>query len=315
MDMKASDKQRAKDDKGTTFRSISFDLQAILSVPFSSDNQVYYRRKLNVYNFTIFEGHNSNGECFVWDECAGSKGSSEIATCLFKYLTSLPATVKHVTTYSDTCGGQNGNKFFAAAMLYVVNCTPIETIDVKYMESGHSYLEADSIHATIERSRKNKKIFTTREWALLIAASRRNPTPYNVSIMQFDDFYNFKLLQEQVLHNTTINTENARVKWLKIKWIRFKKSEPFIIEYKYDLSEDRFMEININQTKKAVRGLEAFSWSAINLKCKYSKPNPISSTKKDDLLFLLTKGVIPSDYKNFIENLPSSSSDLKIDEN
>lgn len=175
MDMKASDKQRAKEDKGIRFRTISFDLQAILSVPFSGDNQIYYRRKLNVYNFTIFEGHDSNGDCFVWDECAGSKGSSEIATCIYMYLSSLPKTVTHVSTFSDTCGGQNRNKYFAAAMLYAVSHTHINLIDVKYMESGHSYLEADSMHATIERARKNKKIYTTREWALLISGSRRNP--------------------------------------------------------------------------------------------------------------------------------------------
>lgn len=40
-------------------------------------------------------------------------------------------------------------------MLYVVNCTYIETINVNHMESEHSYLEADSIRATIERARKN----------------------------------------------------------------------------------------------------------------------------------------------------------------
>jgi len=40
-------------------------------------------------------------------------------------------------------------------MLCAVNrIDNIETIDVKFMESGHSYLEADTMHATIERHRK-----------------------------------------------------------------------------------------------------------------------------------------------------------------
>lgn len=63
-----------------------------------------------------------------------------------------------MTTYSDTAGGQNRNKYLAAALLHTINNGPLQTIDVKYMESGHSYLEADSMHATIERARKNKKI-------------------------------------------------------------------------------------------------------------------------------------------------------------
>lgn len=314
MDMKASDKQKAIDVKGVTFRSISFDLQAILSVPYAGDNQIYYRRKLIVYNFTIFENHDSNGECFVWDECAGSKGSSEIATCLIKYLSALPSTVTHVSTFSDTCGGQNRNKYFAAAMLYAVNCTHIEVIDVKYMESGHSYLEADSMHATIERARKNKRIFTTREWALLISTSRRKPKPYNVTSMNYDDFYNFKDLEQEMIKNQKVNTLNESVQWLKIKWLRFQKSEPFIIQYKYELLEDEFMEINIHQKKIRTRianPTPRSDWGSTNLKLKNSKPIPISDAKKKDQIFLLSKGVIPADYKSFIDNLPSTSKNVR----
>jgi len=89
MKMKSADKQKAVIDGGNTFRSITFDLQAILSLSFAGDNQLYYKHKLNIYNFTIFDGHNKDGYCFVWDECNGKKGSSEIATYLLKYITQL----------------------------------------------------------------------------------------------------------------------------------------------------------------------------------------------------------------------------------
>lgn len=168
MEMKKIDKQKAILDHGHTFRAITFDLQAILSVPFAGDNQLYYKRKLNVYNFTISDAFNKSGHCYVWDECSGKKGSLEIGTCLLKYLFELPKSVKHVSSFSDTCGGQNRNKNVCAAMLYAVNkINNLQIVDLKYMETGHSYLEADAMHATIERTRKHKKIYTTREWALL----------------------------------------------------------------------------------------------------------------------------------------------------
>lgn len=139
---------------------------------------IYYKRKLNAYNFTIYENHSSDGYCYIWDECNAQKGSNEIATCVLKYLESLPDTVTHVSSFSDTCGGQNRNKHICAAMLYAVNSIHhLETIDLKYMESGHSYLEADAMHATIERARKHKKNYTTREWALLIYSARIKPKP------------------------------------------------------------------------------------------------------------------------------------------
>lgn len=147
--MKEEDKTRALTDK--TFRSITFDLQAILQCPYAAENQLYYTRKLNVYNFTIFDSYNSNGINFLWDECNGKKGSNEIGSCLLAYLKTLPPHVKHVASFSDTCGGQNRNRNIAAAMLYAVtNISTIEIIDIKFMESGHSYLEADSMHARIE---------------------------------------------------------------------------------------------------------------------------------------------------------------------
>jgi len=156
-------------DNGLTFRTISFDLQSILSLPFAGDNQLYYRRKLNVYNFTIFDSFENTG--YVWNECNGKKGSAEI--CLIKYLTQLPESVSHITTYSDTCRGKNRNKNIFA----INNLQHLETIDGEYMESGHSCLEADFVHATNERCRKHKKIYTTQEWALLFSTARIKPSP------------------------------------------------------------------------------------------------------------------------------------------
>lgn len=73
MEMKKIDKQKAILDNGSTFRAITFDLEAILSVPYAGDSQLYYKRKLNIYNITIFDAFNKNGFCYVWDECSGKK--------------------------------------------------------------------------------------------------------------------------------------------------------------------------------------------------------------------------------------------------
>ena len=69
---------------------------------------------------------------------------------------SLPATIHHIKSLSDTCGGQNRNVHVAAAMLYAVRSLDhLHTTDLKFMESGHSSMEADLMHAAIERERKH----------------------------------------------------------------------------------------------------------------------------------------------------------------
>ncbi|KAF3857119.1 hypothetical protein F7725_008978, partial [Dissostichus mawsoni] len=62
----------------------------------------------------------------------------------------------HVVLYSDTCGGQNRNAGFSAMCLHAVKTLPISIIDHKFMESGHSQMECDSVHAAIETARKKK---------------------------------------------------------------------------------------------------------------------------------------------------------------
>uniref|UniRef100_A0A6P7GN78 Uncharacterized protein LOC114344462 n=1 Tax=Diabrotica virgifera virgifera TaxID=50390 RepID=A0A6P7GN78_DIAVI len=305
MQMKADDKQRSRADEGKTFRSISFDMQAILPIPHAGDNQIYYKHKLNVYNFTIYDTSNSDGHCFVWDETHGNKGSVEIGSCLLKYLMNLPETVTHVASFSDTCSGQNRNKFVTAAMLYAVNkIDNLKIIDLKFMETGHSYLEADSMHSTIERAKRHKKIYSTREWCLLISTARLKPREYYVTNMKFTDFFDLQKLVEDNVFNTTLNTNNEKVNWLRIKWLRFQKETPNIVQYKYNLTEESFFEIDISSNKRK-QGRKK-KWESIILNRKYTSRLPISQKKKKDLVFLLEKKVIPEDYENFIKEIPQT---------
>ncbi|KAJ8949691.1 hypothetical protein NQ314_008154 [Rhamnusium bicolor] len=222
MQMKQNDRNRGVAEKGRSFRAATFDLQAILSVPFAGDNQIFYKLKLHVYNLTIFDGSNPEGHCYVWDETHGKKGSAEIGTCLLKYLHGLPETVTHVSTFSDTCGGHNRNKYVAAAMLYAVNkINHLKVIVLKFMESGHSYLEADSMHATIERARKHKTIYTTREWSVLISAARIRPKPYIVNNLNFNDFYDLQKVADTMISNVTeIKEPRGRGRRTKEKRLR-----------------------------------------------------------------------------------------------
>jgi len=170
------------------------------------------------YNFIIIDASKNHGFCFVWDETNGKKGSNEIGSCLLKYIFNLPDSVTHIIAFSDTCGGQNQNQFVCTSLLYAVNTKPnLAIIDFKFMESSHSYLECDSMHATIERKSKHKIIYTTREWALLISTARLNPKPYVVDDMTFKDFYDLKDLVGRTVKNVSNTITNEKVNWIKIK--------------------------------------------------------------------------------------------------
>ena len=132
--------------------TVTFDIQSVLQIPSSEVSLLYYKRKLNMYNLTIYEGFQPNrGFCLAWTEISGNRGSCEIGSCLLWDITNhFPPHVKHLSLFSDTCGGRNRNIQVASLFLNLVQVTELSIMEQKFLESGHSYMECDSMHSAIE---------------------------------------------------------------------------------------------------------------------------------------------------------------------
>ena len=73
---KTRDKQLAKKDPAT--HVVTLDLQAVLPTPCGMVSQLYYTRKLSVYNFTIYSLGDGNASCFIWVETQGRTGEDPV---------------------------------------------------------------------------------------------------------------------------------------------------------------------------------------------------------------------------------------------
>lgn len=166
-----------------------------------------------------------------------------------------------------------------------------------YLESGHSQMEVDSMHACIERARKHKQIYSTNEYRGIIEGARKRPYPYKVNQMAHSEFYNLETLAEVVVKNRTKATDGKKVNWLKVKFFQFKRGSN-LVAFKYNVDDPEFSYLNVNDEMCAV------AWTYIKLLIKYPKLLPISLAKKKDLLSLLKCGVIPKAYEYFINSLP-----------
>ena len=136
--------------------------------------------------------------------------------------------------------------------------------------------------------------------------------PYEVHYLKYSEFYDLQILTENMIYNTTINTSEDKVLWMKIKWIRLQKSQPNIIQYKYDLNASSFYEIDTLESKR--RSGRKRKWESAQLSCKYNSRIAVSEKKKKDLIYLLIKNIIPDDYSDFINSIPtaSNSTDLMV---
>ena len=168
------DKQAAKENPGV--HTVTFDLEAVLTTPCTLVSQLYYMRKLNVYNLSIYSLSDSKGYAYVWDEVNGRRGANEIATCLYKYLMNLPNTKTHVILYSDSCRGQNKNHIVASSLLHILaNSQSLQIIEHKFLVSGHTQMECDSMHSAIEKCKKVISVYAPSQWHMVISMARKNP--------------------------------------------------------------------------------------------------------------------------------------------
>ena len=301
---KERDKQLAK--MHSNIYAATFDLQAVLYTPCSLVSLMYYMRKFCYYNFTIFSLATLSGSCYVWTEVEAKRGSCEIATCLNLHLLSLSPPTDHVIFYSDACGGQNRNQVIAACFLEAVETIPsINIIDHKFLESGHTQMECDSMHSAVDHAKKHTAIYTPYRWDTVLRQARRR-NPYTVVPIRHGDVKDFKKVKQDRQKNVKLTTDGKKVQWNKIKWMRYTKKEPGTCYIKYDFDEE-FQEVKVYGTKRG-RSAETESVKIGGIPQKYKSKLPISAAKKKDLMQMCKTGVIPPEFHDFYEKLPSSSS-------
>lgn len=311
MKEKDEDKKRATGD--VSFKSITCDMQSVLQIPTGQVSLLYYLRKLNLYNFTIYESAPPNEAfCYFWTETNGKRGSCEIGSCLSLYINSLPPEVKQLTIFSDTCAGQNRNVQITALLLHIVRIHPtLCVIEQKYMESGHSYMEVDSMHSSIETAKHHVDIYSVHEYENVFKMARsgrkRDKLPYNTRALQFEEFLDLKKLVQLTINNKKEDQKGNNVNLLKVKCFKYDKQFPNTVHYKYGFA-DEYEKIDIGFTRRASnRKTKEENFKDIIIPQLYQRQLPISVAKKKDLLKLCARNIIPSTLMDWYKNLPCSS--------
>jgi hypothetical protein len=71
------------------------------------------------------------------------------------------------------------NDFNLAPVYSLAICSNLETIEQKFLESGHTQMECDSMQSTIEQAKKRTSIFIPSQWDTIITMARKKH-PYIV---------------------------------------------------------------------------------------------------------------------------------------
>lgn len=280
---------------------LTFDLEKTLPTPHLNTNEVYYMRQLWTYNLGIHHYPKDRAVMNMWHEGMAGRGSTEIASCLYDFYQSLPDEIEHVVTLSDGCGGQNRNFPMARFHTYIVNHVPhIHSVNMMFMETGHSYLPNDRDFGLISRAiKKRETVYTPVQYQELVQNCNKK-SPFEVNRMT--RFISFNAL-ENVLINRKKNEEGNQVRWLKIRWVVFEKGS-LKMKYKTSLTEEEFMVVDLCRQKRrpeeALARLQDFVPEEIPI------VHNITYKKYCDLQKLLD--YIPPIHHEFFEMLPHETS-------
>lgn len=282
--------------------SCNFDLQQVLLCPSDpANNALFYKRRLATYDFTIYNVATKKGDCFIWHEGQGGRGSCEIGSLLFQYFQSLPNNIEEVRCFSDRCGGQNLNKYVVAMCMYAVQMIEnLKVIDLKFLTPGHSEMECDSMHSAVgtEFKRVGKALWPGDWKTIARSARKKGDKPYIVHDIQAEDFRDWKAFADNHVTMRKTDTNNEQVLFQKLCWFRFKEDNPYEYECKEYFRDKHFKRVDCR--KKALRGL------SVNIPppC-YPQGHPITEAKYKDLmsLFLMKPAALSRDYFDFYSNL------------
>ena len=284
----------SKDDSSGS-KIYTADMQKIILLPKLTSKQHFFVSRLVTFNetFACINDPSEPDRVILWHEAISGRSAADVASAYLKCI-ELSAS-DNVTFWVDNCSGQNKNWTLYTAMCQCVNAAwgPQE-VTLKYLEKGHTYMKADSIHGSIGKKMKTEKqIVNFQDFVDICSHAGKHILPVVMKVTDFRDF---------VGQQRTRKTKKCTLPLLAdICVANFKKGSralnfktDFDRQYQsVDFLKPKFSETALPERKFQMRG--------------------IPSGKKDEILKLLDG--VPSSKKRFWLDLPSNDGIADLVEN
>lgn len=183
---KCKDKKDVINNLNYTF---VIDAQAVKLCPVLNAGKLYFKTRLQVNIFTLYNLATHQCTNYVWNETEGDLKSSSFVLCIIRHLTDhCLENKKPIIIYSDGCCYQNRNVVLSNALSYFSTQHNI-TIEQKYLEKGHTQMECDATHALIERKLRGRDITLPSQYVTIIKEARKKPFILDGLYLTHDFFF------------------------------------------------------------------------------------------------------------------------------
>ncbi|GBN49994.1 hypothetical protein AVEN_136312-1 [Araneus ventricosus] len=213
---------------GSSVTVFAMDLQQVLFVPTLTHSRMFYSRQLSCYNLCIHDSTNNESYMNMWHEGIDGRGGNDVASCLFKIMTTK-VTTRRVILWADNCAGQNKNRMILIVLIYLVAKNFLDEMTIKFFVSGHSFMPCDRDFGLIEKRKRNCKAMVPSDLDDVITSSRPSK-PFKVVHMENEDFFDFAAIADGYISTTKLGIS-------KLSQIRVSRSNPNEISHKEDFSD------------------------------------------------------------------------------
>ena len=153
----------------------------IALIPILPHKAAVFTPRLVVFNETfaplVKKGSRGDGKkplAVLWHEAVAGKDAEDVAAA-FWYFLQQNRDKKRIVIYADNCSAQQKSWLFVTVLItylqHASNAT--EKIIVKYLETGHTAMSADSIHQVIQKKlAKSNTACNFQDFATLTQDSR-----------------------------------------------------------------------------------------------------------------------------------------------
>lgn len=203
--------------------------------------------------------------------------------------------------WSDGCGYQNRSSIMANALSHL-SVEKKVIIEQKYLTKGHTMMECDSVHSTIDtmlnpkRGTKNKKtvreVYLPSQYSQLTQQARKKPFPYRSTYLAYDFFFDFSNKDTMRYESVRPGKKAGDPTVHDLKALRYKPDGT--VEFKIDFDDD-YTELPAR--KKEVRREITGNFPKLNktmLKVTKAKWQHLQELKNH----------IPVDCHAFYDNIP-----------
>lgn len=124
----------------------------------------------------------------VWDEPTAGRTANEILSCFSRIIENYKDKSK-IVLWLDNCSAQNKNWNLFLYLILLINSPEVQVQELilKYFESRHTFMAADSFHAAVEaRMRRGKAVTTMNGFEAAVKEAKKR---VDVLKMEPDHFF------------------------------------------------------------------------------------------------------------------------------